>query len=57
MIKVDEDNYLALVDTATIGIGNLHITLTAYIPDNDLNGGIRKEVVCVPTNINIANCI
>lgn len=57
MIKVDEDNYLVLVDTTTLGIGNLHITLTAYVPDNDFAGEIRKEVVCVPTNINIVNCI
>lgn len=57
MIKVDEDNYLALVDTSTLGIGNLHITLTAFIPDSDFNDRLRKEVVCVPTNINIINCI
>ena len=53
----DEDNYLVLVDTTTLGVGNLHITLTAYVPDNDFGGEIRKEVVCVPTNINIVNCI
>lgn len=57
MTRVDDDNYLALVDTNTLGIGNLHITLIAEIPDSDFGGKLRKEVVCVPTNINIINCI
>lgn len=57
MVKLDSDNYLALIDTTPLGIGNLHITLTAYIPDYDFGGDTRKEVVCVPTDINIVNCI
>ena len=56
MVKLDADNYLALVDTTTLGIGNLHMTLTAQIPDYDFEGTTRKEIVCVPTNINIVNC-
>lgn len=56
MVKLDSDNYLVLVDTATLGIGKLHITLTAYIPDYDFEGSTRKEMVCVPTDINIINC-
>jgi hypothetical protein len=57
MVKVDDDNYLAIVDTTTLGIGNLHITITANVPDDDFEGRLRKEVICVPTNINIVNCI
>lgn len=57
MVKVDDDNYLAIIDTEQIGIGNLHITVTAHIPDDDFEGQLRKEVICVPTNINIVNCI
>ena len=57
MVKVDDDNYLAIVDTSSLGIGNLHITVTAYVPDEDFEGVLRKEVICVPTNINIVNCI
>lgn len=57
MVKVDNDNYLAIIDTEQIGIGNLHITVTAHIPDSDFEGQLRKEVICVPTNINIVNCI
>ena len=57
MVKVDDDNYLVIVDTTTLGIGNLHITITANVPDDDFEGRLRKEVICVPTNINIVNCI
>jgi hypothetical protein len=57
MAKIDDDNYVVLVDTTTLGIGNLHITLIAHIPDQDFDGALRREVVCVPTNINIVNCI
>ena len=56
MVKLDSDNYLAIVDTSTLGVGNLHITLIAYIPDYDFEGTTRKEVVCVPTDINIVKC-
>ena len=57
MVKVDDDNYLVIVDTTTLGIGNLHITITANVPDDDFEGRLRKEIICVPTNINIVNCI
>lgn len=56
MFQLDDDNYFALVDTTDLGTGNLHITITAYIPDEDF-GKPRKEVICVPTDIDIVNCI
>lgn len=55
LVPVDQDNYLALIDTSDMGIGQLHLTLTAYIPDEDFET-TRKEVVCVNTGINIINC-
>ena len=57
MVQIDQDNYIAIIDTAALGIGNLHMTLTAQIPDADFEGVSRKEIVCVPTNIDIVNCI
>ena len=57
MVQIDQDNYVAIIDTAVLGIGNLHMTLTAQIPDADFEGVLRKEIVCVPTNIDIVNCI
>lgn len=56
MVQVDEDNYVAIVDTLPIGIGRLHLTLTAYIPDSDFPDTPRKEVSCVDTEIEIVNC-
>lgn len=56
MVQVDEDNYIAIIDTLPIGVGRLHLTLTAYIPDNDFPDKPRKEVSCVDTGIEIINC-
>ena len=56
MVKVDEDNYLALVDTTGLGVGRLHLTLIAQLPDTDFGGAIRREIACVDTGIDIVNC-
>lgn len=56
MAKIDDDNYVCLVDTTELGIGRLHMTLTAQIPDSDFNNAMRKEVACVDTGIEIINC-
>lgn len=55
MIKVDNNNYLAMVDTTGLGTGQMHLTLTAFIPDTDFES-VRREVVCVNTGINVVNC-
>lgn len=46
-IRVDEDNYLAIVDTDTTGCGTLDAKVTAYIPDDDCEDGLRTEVVII----------
>ena len=56
MVKIDDDNYIALVDTTDLGIGKLHLTLTAQIPDADFGNVFRREIACVDTGINIVNC-
>ena len=56
MVKVDNDNYLAIVDTTGLGVGRLHMTLTAQIPDEDFDNVPRREVACVDTGIDIVNC-
>ena len=56
MVKVDEDNYLAIVDTTDLGIGRLHMTLTAQVPDYDFNNILRREIACVDTGIEIIPC-
>ena len=56
MVKVDEDNYLAIVDTTSLGVGKLHLTVTAEIPDSDFGDDTRREIACVCTGIEIVNC-
>lgn len=42
-LKIDEDNYLIVVDSSIGGAGHYHLTLTAYINDADCPNGIRVE--------------
>lgn len=53
-IRVDENNYIILVDTLRLGLGNIKCKITAYIPDEDFASDFtRTEVVCINTNIKI----
>lgn len=51
MIKVDDDNYIACVDSTQLGVGKIMCRVTANIPDADFDDGIRKEVDTADTNI------
>lgn len=53
MVYVSDDEYIAVVDTRLIGTGEYWMRFTAEIPDTDVDGGLRTEVVTVPTGINI----
>lgn len=53
MIQADPDNYVALVDTAKLGTGEVWVRLTAEIPDNDFPDGLRTEVVNMSTGITV----
>ena len=53
MTKVDEDNYIAKVDSAKVGVGNLLMKFVAEIPDSDMNDGLRKEVELVDLQLPI----
>lgn len=44
-IYVDNDNYIAMVDTNKTGRGKLFCRLTAWIPDERVQSGLRKESV------------
>ena len=46
-IRLDENNYLAVVDTAITGCGVLDARVSAFIPDADCEDGIRTEMVIV----------
>lgn len=56
MKKVDDDNYLAIIDTAKalqIGRGKVNMEFTAHIPDNDFNDGLRTEKAITCTGVTI----
>lgn len=51
MKKVDEDNYVALIDSSLLSVGNIKMTINIDIPDKDFPSGYRKEIKTVNTNI------
>lgn len=50
-IKVDEDNFIVLVDTAKTGAGTVKFKITIELPDADFDDLHRTEVVMVDTGI------
>lgn len=53
LVRHDEDNYLALIDTSIIGVGKLKCRVVAYLKDTDFSDGLRTEVVVMDTGITI----
>ena len=51
MVKVDENNYIAVVDTTKIGAGKLKLTVTAYVPDGNK---MRPEIETIDTGVYIS---
>lgn len=47
----DGEEYVALVDSETLGIGRYLLKLTVQIPDTDYQTGYRKEVVNINPHI------
>lgn len=54
MIRLDADNYIAVIDSTKIGRGTIKVQTTVQIPDTDVNGGIRTEIYTEDTGIKIA---
>ena len=55
LIRVDENNYIAVIDTKPLGVGMLKCKVTAYLPDADCEDGVRTEVILIDTGYRIAN--
>lgn len=51
MIYVDNDNYIARIDSSIIGCGNLRVRMTAFIPDTNFNDSLRTEIAEYTTDI------
>lgn len=53
MIRIDEENYVAVIDSSLIGRGEIRVQTTVLIPDTDCDGGIRTEIYTEQTGIKI----
>lgn len=49
----DGASYVVMVDTETMGLGDLTMRLTVHIPDTDYPSGYRKEVIKINPYIRI----
>ena len=56
-IRMDDSNYVVIVDTEEVGAGDLKCKVTAQIPDGDFPDALRTEVVAINTNITIIKAI
>lgn len=53
MKKLDDDNYIAVVDSKKVGTGEYWMKLTVQLPDMDCEDGYRSEVVTIPTGVKL----
>ena len=53
MIRLDADNYLAVIDSKLIGRGTIKVQTTVSVPDGDCPGGLRTEIYTEETGIKI----
>lgn len=56
-IRIDSNNYVLLVDTEELGVGDVKCKITAYIPDTDFADAFRTEVSLIDTGINVIKTI
>lgn len=52
-ILTDEGDYVVLVDTDKLGVGDVMVKATFFIPDADFPDGKRKDVVRINPNMKI----
>ena len=53
LIYIDEDNYVACVDSSKLGVGRLRCKLTAQIPDGDFDDNFRTEITVIDSGIDV----
>lgn len=53
MIRLDADNYVAVIDSKLLGRGTIKVQTTVQVPDGDCAGGFRIEVYTEDTGIKI----
>lgn len=53
LIQLDDDNYLALLNSEDLGIGTIKMTIRILVPDDKFKDGTRTEIETICTDINI----
>lgn len=53
LLRVDDDNYIARIDSNELGIGTIKMNINIRIPDSDFPDGYRTEIETVCTSITI----
>lgn len=51
LLKVDDDNYIALIKSEDLGAGTIKMKIEVLIPDSDYDIEYRKEIETVCTGI------
>lgn len=49
----DQGDYYFILDTTRLGVGFVQVIVTADIPDTDVVGGYRTEIVVIDNSIEI----
>lgn len=53
MIKMDDDNYIALINSEDLGAGTIKMTIKVLVPDSAFEDNYRTEIETVSTGITI----
>lgn len=56
-IRIDDSNYVIIVDTAELGGGEVKAKVIAHIPDFDFPDTTRTEIVGMDVNIKVLKTI
>ena len=56
-IRIDENNYVILIDSGELGAGDVKCKVTAYVPDYDFPDTLRTEIVGVDAGVTIVKTI
>ena len=54
MIRMDDDNYIACIDSSKLGVGTIMMRIIAQIPDADFPDGLRTEIETISTGLVIS---
>lgn len=53
MTKINDDNYMVLLNSKDLGVGTIKMTIKVLVPDADFNDGYRTEIETINTGITI----